>query len=61
METTEVVTCPYCGQPSLVLVDPSAGSLDTVEECSVCASQLDVHVRIEDYTVSALRVERVGW
>ena len=40
------VTCPYCGEPIEVVVDPSAGSQDYVEDCFVCCRPIEMQVEI---------------
>jgi transposase-like protein len=43
METT--VSCPYCGQENVILVDESAGSTQQyVEDCQVCCKPWQIIV-----------------
>ena len=44
-ETGATVTCPYCGAPNEVALDPGSGdSQDYVEDCQVCCRPW--HVRV---------------
>lgn len=45
-DTAAEVWCPYCGEPSEIMVDPGGGSLQHyVEDCPVCCRpwQVTVH------------------
>ena len=46
VDTSAWVHCPYCGEPSELLLDP-AGGLDQayVEDCEVCCRPWSVRVR----------------
>jgi len=50
-EDTEVggaheASCPYCGEPVSIFLDPAGGSVqDYVEDCSVCCQPMSVSVR----------------
>ena len=40
-------TCPSCGEPIQIVVDPSGGDHQTyIEDCPVCCSpnELDIHI-----------------
>ena len=41
MHTTEqVISCPYCGEPQSVLVDPDNIGVSYVEDCQVCCQPM---------------------
>ena len=43
------IFCPYCGEPSEVLVDPVGGADQSyVEDCVVCCRPMEIRVRIQD-------------
>lgn len=43
------VTCPWCGEPNRIAVDPSGGALQRyVEDCQVCCQPWQVSVRLDD-------------
>jgi hypothetical protein len=45
-ETEGTVTCPYCGEPSSIALDPGSGETqDYVEDCPVCCQPWQVHVQ----------------
>jgi cysteine-rich CPXCG protein len=45
-ETEGSVTCPYCGEPSLIALDPGSGETqDYVEDCPVCCQPWQLHVQ----------------
>lgn len=44
-DTTGQVTCPYCGAPNEVALDPGSGtSQEYVEDCQVCCQPWQVTV-----------------
>lgn len=50
------ITCPYCGEPIEVVVDPSAGSQAYVEDCFVCCRPIEMQVEIgTDGAVQSVR------
>lgn len=36
--------CPYCGELITLLVDPSAGTQEYIEDCAVCCQPIRVAV-----------------
>ena len=42
------VTCPYCWEAIEVLVDPSEGEQDYIEDCSVCCNPIRFVVRVDE-------------
>lgn len=45
-ETEALVTCPYCGQPNEIELDPGSGARqEYVEDCRVCCRPWRVLVR----------------
>ncbi len=42
------VDCPYCGERIDVLIDPSAGAQDYVEDCQVCCRPIEFAVRLSN-------------
>lgn len=54
-DTPVEVSCPYCGEPSQVHVDPAGGTDQTyVEDCEVCCRPMEIRVR---YTGGVPHVE----
>jgi Cysteine-rich CPXCG len=47
-ETETVVTCPYCGEPNEIALDPGSGSdQEYVEDCQVCCRPLLMYVHYD--------------
>ena len=44
--TTVTLTCPYCGEPGELLIEPGDGSQEYVEDCAVCCQPWQVRVSI---------------
>ncbi len=40
------VDCPYCGEKIDVLIDPSPGGQDYVEDCQVCCRPIEFAVTL---------------
>ena len=54
------VTCPYCGEPGTLMLDPgSGGAQDYVEDCPVCCQAWQVFVRYSAEGVADVRVEQL--
>ncbi len=34
------ITCPYCGETIVILIDSSSGSQEYYEDCSVCCAPI---------------------
>jgi hypothetical protein len=45
---TERTSCPYCGEPIELVVDPSEAYQEYVEDCFVCCRPMVVTVTVED-------------
>ncbi len=54
---TESIICPYCGESIEIVVDPSAGTHDTIEDCSVCCRPIELEIIVvnDAVTVNAAR------
>ena len=42
------VTCPHCGEPLQLAIDPSGGGQRYVEDCQVCCRPMVVAVGVDD-------------
>jgi len=40
------IGCPYCGEQISLMIDCSAGSQETIEDCQVCCRPIRLLVRI---------------
>lgn len=52
------VTCPYCWESIEVLIDPSAGGQDYIEDCSVCCNPIRFLVEVDEG--GGVQVEALG-
>ena len=41
------ISCPYCGEPIEILVDPSAGDQDYIEDCQVCCRPISLAIQVD--------------
>jgi hypothetical protein len=50
-------TCPYCGEPCLIVVDPTEVGQELTEDCQVCCRPMRVvtHGAGPDYDVGLYR------
>ena len=46
----EQVYCPYCGEPLVVLIDPSQGDHQYVEDCQVCCRPIEFLVKEDPFS-----------
>ena len=42
------VTCPHCGEPLQLAIDPSGGAQRYIEDCQVCCRPMVVSVEVDD-------------
>ncbi|MBD3654572.1 CPXCG motif-containing cysteine-rich protein [Kangiella sp.] len=40
------VTCPYCGEPQTILIDPSVMQQSYIEDCQVCCRPIEFQVEV---------------
>ncbi|MES1939451.1 hypothetical protein T5B8_04388 [Salinisphaera sp. T5B8] len=53
------ITCPYCGEPIVVVVDSSAGDQRYIEDCFVCCQPIDIQVALDaDGTVASIQADQ---
>ena len=43
-------TCPYCGAGISMLLDPSVGEQEYIEDCEVCCNPIQVHFKLDAQT-----------
>ncbi|HSQ31098.1 MAG TPA: CPXCG motif-containing cysteine-rich protein [Gemmatimonadaceae bacterium] len=57
-DTSGAVTCPYCGEPNSVSLDPGSGDRqEYVEDCAVCCQPWRVTVEYGHDGHAAVRVQ----
>ena len=52
------VRCPYCGEPTSLVVDDASGDQSYVEDCTVCCRPMIVSVGIDAQAGIAVSVRR---
>ena len=60
VEDSREVTCPWCGEPNTVSIDPGAeGDDEFVQDCSVCCRpwQVRIQIRRDDSVDVSVRAE----
>lgn len=54
------VSCPFCGEPNTIWIDPSGGSSQGyVEDCQVCCQAWQVTVRLDEDGEPSVSVEQL--
>ena len=47
-DTSQEISCPYCGETVEINVDPTGGAQqEYVEDCPVCCQPWQVHVEVD--------------
>ena len=41
------ISCPSCGEPIEIAVDPSQASAEYIEDCSVCCRPMNLRVEMD--------------
>jgi hypothetical protein len=52
--------CPYCWEDISVLLDPSAGRQEIIEDCEVCCNPLEIHAEFESGILLNFEVRDLG-
>jgi hypothetical protein len=56
MDKGQTVSCPYCGEPTCVAVDPDGGSSQRfVSDCEVCCRPMELRVTIGSDGAAAIQ------
>ncbi|MCH8031835.1 MAG: CPXCG motif-containing cysteine-rich protein [Bacteroidetes bacterium] len=60
MELVEhAFTCPYCGAPISVLLDPSVPVQSYVEDCEVCCNPMQVAYAFEEDALTVFEAQSI--
>jgi hypothetical protein len=55
------VTCPYCGETVVIILDPAGGGAqDYVEDCEICCRPWRIRVRYDDMGAARVHLEEVA-
>lgn len=58
LELEQEIVCPYCGSTFTTLVDTSAGTFSTIEDCEVCCRPIAINVHCHSGEVEFVDVDR---
>ena len=56
----ERCSCPFCAEPITIVVDFSAGSQTSIEDCQVCCQPMGVVVDVDADGYRSVRVGRAS-
>ena len=51
------IGCPFCGERISVLIDPSPGAQDYIEDCQVCCRPIRIVVESDAGELGDIRVD----
>ena len=51
--------CPYCWEEISMLLDPSVGKQEYIEDCEVCCNPIEVNPRFENAELISLEVRNI--
>jgi len=55
------LTCPYCGEIIIVLVDPGGGAAqEYIEDCQVCCQPIEIRVVLSAEGIEQISADREG-
>jgi len=54
----QTITCPYCGEPIVLLLDGSAGDQSYIEDCQVCCQPMQISLAVDSESNPEVRVDR---
>jgi len=54
----QTITCPYCGEPIVILLDGSAGDQSYIEDCQVCCQPMQISLAVDSEYIPDVRVGR---
>jgi transcription elongation factor Elf1 len=53
------ISCPYCGEPTDIILDLSGGAQSYIEDCQICCQPMQLSFETEeDAELLDLRVDR---
>lgn len=50
------ISCPFCGEAIIILLDPSGGDQSAIEDCQVCCQPIQISFEVTDFDVTNLQV-----
>jgi hypothetical protein len=58
LEVESQIDCPYCGAVFTTLIDTSAGTFSTIQDCEVCCRPIAVGVRCRSGEIESVEIDR---
>lgn len=53
------ITCPYCGEPLVIVLDLTAGDQQYIEDCQVCCRPMEIGLTVgPDGDIADLAIKR---
>lgn len=52
----EVISCPYCGEPLDVLIDPEDLGQEYIEDCQVCCRPINFMILMDEFSEMKVQV-----
>jgi hypothetical protein len=52
--------CPYCFESISILIDPSEGIQQYIEDCEVCCNPIEFNIELSDGEISGFSAEEIG-
>lgn len=52
------IRCPFCDAAQTILLEPSAGDQDYIEDCQVCCQPMQIRVSADDGVLFGVDVDR---
>ena len=52
------ITCPFCNEPMVILIDLSVGGQSYVEDCQICCQPMQVSYAADENGIDYVRVDR---
>jgi transcription elongation factor Elf1 len=58
--TDKRIHCPFCAEPTSIVIDLSAGDQSYIEDCQVCCQPMQVTFETDQGELLTLSVDRAG-
>jgi cysteine-rich CPXCG protein len=58
LEVQSHIHCPYCGASFTTVIDTSAGTFETIEDCEVCCRPISINVHCHYGEVDSVEIDR---
>jgi Cysteine-rich CPXCG len=58
LEVESEINCPYCGAAFTTLIDTSAGTFSTIQDCEVCCRPIAIKVFCRSGEIESVEIDR---